>query len=82
MPTRKLYECVKQKAYSFMFIGCVVTFNVENMRYGSSPLITILFENKIYKFCDPDWDVVNKQLDTLYFVIKEKHDRETNANHR
>ncbi len=81
MPRAILYETVKQQTFGFLFVGCAIKFDIESMEYGASALISIIYENKIYKFSDPDWDVVSKQLTSLYFKIKEQYERETNTNH-
>lgn len=76
MTTSSLYETVKQQTNSFMYIGCASKFKVEGIENHTKPLVTILNGKKIYKFCDPDWSVVSKQLNTLYFKLKEKYERE------
>ena len=72
MPTANQYETVKQQTLSFLILGCQVKFDIERCIYGTQPLIIIFHNAKQYRFCDPDWDIVSKQLNKLYFTLKEK----------
>ncbi len=71
MPTHNQYETIKQQTLSFKPLGCLVKFEMEK-EYNPSAMVTIIHNNKPYKFNDPDWDVVSSQLNKLYFTIKEK----------
>ncbi len=71
MPTAFQYETVKQQTLSFLTIGCQIKFDMEK-GYNPRPLVTIFHHQKRYKFSDPDWNIVSRQLNKLYFTIKEK----------
>ncbi len=73
MPTKAQYEIVEQQVNSFESIGCVTTFEMQGFLNDAAPQIVIFAPNKkIYKFSDPDWDVVSKQLAILYMKIRGK----------
>ena len=71
MPTLNQYETIKQQVLSFTPLGCLVKFEMEH-DYHPAPRVLIIHENKSYRFCDPDWDIVSRQLNKLYFTIKGK----------
>ena len=73
MPNIYLYETVKQQVLSFLtFENTMVKFSVSGMFCGDYPIILILHANKSYRFSDPDWNVVSRQLNKLYFTLKAK----------
>jgi hypothetical protein len=71
MPTSIQYEIVKQQVNSFSIFPNVITrFDISDRTNGYSPKIFILYKNKSYRFSDPDWDIVSKQLTALWVKIK------------
>jgi len=85
MPTATQYEIVKQQCKSFEPLGCIVKFEMQPLLQKAAPKILIVNDVKSYRFCDPDWDVVSKQLNTLYFKIRsnnEKNGEPTNTAER
>lgn len=76
MPTHNEYETIKQQVLSFTQLHCLIKFDVEK-GYKPGAFIAIIHNHKIYKFSDPDWKVISRQLNKLYFTIKGKNERDT-----
>lgn len=66
MPTSTQYEIVKQQCKSFEALGFPANFRMQPMLQGAAPAIRIEGYFKQWNFCDPDWDVVSRQLAELY----------------
>jgi hypothetical protein len=71
MPTSRQYETAKQQANSFRALNYTVTFEMQSMANGAAPKIIITKGIKTWKFSEPDWDVVIKQLAQLYKTRKQ-----------
>lgn len=71
MPTATQYEIVKQQCMSFEAIGYSTIFKMQSMARQAAPKIVIEGYLKQWRFCDPDWDVVSKQLAELYKNVKK-----------
>lgn len=76
MPNNIEYEIVKQQCKSFEKLGHHALLEIQPLSEGFAPNVTIKYYQegtyayKIYKFADPDWHVVIKQLATLYKRLK------------
>ena len=73
MPTGIQYQIVKKQVESFRHLNCDVIFEIQPMSKVAAPKIVIYTPKKCYKFSDPDWDIVSRQLATLYIRIKNEH---------
>lgn len=65
-PTQNQIADIKQKCQSFIKKGYLVYFGIAPKEYGSYPVVRIKDEHKEWNFCDPNWDIVSKQLHTLF----------------
>lgn len=73
MTNQYLYETVKQQVLSFLsFENTLVKFSVSGMFCDDHAIILIVHGYRSYRFCDPDWNVVSRQLNKLYFTLKAK----------
>lgn len=73
MPTQIQYDTVKQQVMSFEgFSETLVRFNMGTEQEGAIPIVLICYKGKIRKFCDPDWEIVIKQLAYYYMRVKKK----------
>jgi hypothetical protein len=71
MPTSLEYEIVKQQCNSFKDRGWIVKFDMGMEAEGAIPKIKIWKSaNKSWRFCDPDWSVVSRQLAKLYMMTR------------
>ena len=73
MPTAIQYETVKQQCKSFEMLGYPVTFKMQSMQQGAAPLIKIDAFFKRWHFCEPDWNIVIKQLACLYKHLTKEY---------
>ncbi len=71
MPTSQQYEIVKQQCNAFESIGFPSVFSMQDRTQEAAPQIVIDGLNKSWRFCDPDWNVVSKQLSELYKNVKK-----------
>lgn len=71
MPTATQYEIVKQQCKSFQALGMSVSFDMQPRAQDAAPKILIDNFIKQWRFCDPDWDVVSRQLAELYKNVKK-----------
>ncbi len=81
MPTLLEYNIVKQQIFSYEMLGYVTAFNVG--RYPNpDPMIEIInpFDNKSWRFCDPDWGIVSQQLGCLYKTLKVNNEKNKKPN--
>ena len=77
MPTAIQYEIVKQQCLSFDAAGYPTIFRMQPMSKNAAPAIKIESYFKQWHFCDPDWDIVSKQLACLYkFLTKDLNKNE------
>ena len=61
------HELARQQCNAFEERGCIVDFAIRSTGREPEPMIMIItLDNKSYHFCDPDWEVVNRQLTQLY----------------
>jgi hypothetical protein len=74
MVSENLYLLVKSQCQKFRSLGYHVDFQMSTLPNDPSPVITIqsFTPKKIWKFNDPDWGVVSKQLNELYKNINKK----------
>jgi hypothetical protein len=72
MPTSTQYEIVKSQVESFKPLGWFGGLEIQSMSNEAAPKILLYNTKKSYRFCDPDWDIVSKQLSTLYMNLKGK----------
>lgn len=70
MPTHIQYQIVKQQTLAFNELGCVTRFDMQSYECSAAPLVVIAHPKKSWRFSDPDWDVVSRQLATLYRNIR------------
>ena len=70
MPTSIHYETAEQQTKSFEELGCTVIFSMQSSLKDAAPAIIINRRGKVWKFCDPDWDVVIRQMAQLYKFLK------------
>lgn len=68
MPSLTEYELIKQQTLSFQMIGCTHEFRV--LKGDPCVVLYHIKSGKLYHFSDPDWDVVSKQLATLYQTLR------------
>lgn len=73
MPTSIEYETAKQQVNSFMVIGCMTKFEMQSASKEAAPAIEIHRDGKVWKFSDPDWNVVIMQMAKLYKILRGKH---------
>jgi hypothetical protein len=66
MPTSTQYEIVKQQCRAFEQAGYPASFRMQPLQNGAAPAIKIEGYFKQWHFCDPDWNVVSRQLAELY----------------
>ena len=66
MPTENQYQTVKQQCKSFENMGYPTSFKMQSLQQGAAPAIKIDAFFKKWHFCEPDWDIVIKQLACLY----------------
>lgn len=67
-PTALQYEIIKQQCNSFEFLGCWAILSAKK-----DYLVTIvLTKNKVYRFSDPDYNVISMQLSKLFNTLKNK----------
>ena len=71
MPTSTQYEVVKQQCKSFDAMGYPTKFQIQGLAQGAAPAIKIEGYSKQWHFCDPDWDIVSRQLAELYKNVKK-----------
>ena len=64
-PTAEQLELTKWHCAVLKAAGCIVRLDWTNDIWGKTAKIIVLRNGKTYRFCDPDWDVVNKQLTCL-----------------
>ncbi len=64
-PTSHQFELAQWHCAVLRAAGCIVTLDKIKYILGYAPRIIIFRRQKLYKFADPDWDVVNKQLACL-----------------
>ena len=62
-----ILEVIKQQCFSFESLGAYVDFKIHKSRLS----IFIARNQKIYKFSDPDLNVVSMQLAKLYTTFKK-----------
>lgn len=67
------YETVKQQCNAFKEIGFFVSFQFQDKDKYGEPKIYLLFKNKSWRFCDPDWNVIIFQLANLYLTKIKSH---------
>ena len=67
-PTKAQMEVTKWRCAVLSAAGCLVQLSSKKDVFGKSPKICVFRDGKCYKFADPDWDVVNKQLGCLVNV--------------
>lgn len=72
MPTSTQYEVVKQQCLAFSAIGYPTRFEMQPHAKDAAPKILVDGLRKSWRFCDPDWDVVSKQLAELYKNVRAK----------
>jgi len=72
MPMANQYETVKQQCNAFRERGYHVLFDMQDMAHDAAPKVLIVSHIKTWRFCDPDWDVVTRQLATLYMKLKQR----------
>jgi len=70
MPTQTQYEVVKQQVNAFEAAGYPASFKMQGLAQGAAPAIKIEGYFKQWHFCDPDWEVVSRQLAELYKNVK------------
>lgn len=70
MPTQHQYETVKQQCLAFESIGFKTELRTLGLKDEASPAVTVNLSGKIYKFSDPDWNIVITQLACLYKNIQ------------
>lgn len=73
MPTQIQIETVKQQVRSFLPMGYLGDLAISSQREGHKPRAYVKRGLKIWKFADPDWDVVIKQLACFYQTVKTKN---------
>lgn len=64
-PTQKQIDSIDMLCRSFLKKGFAVYFGIAPQQYGSYPFVRIKKNKKEWNFCDPNWDVVRKQLEML-----------------
>ena len=64
-PTLEQLELTKWRCDVLRASGCLVRQDCVTDIWGKSAKIIILRNAKMYRFSDPDWDVVNKQLSCM-----------------
>ena len=74
MPTQTQYNIVKNQVKSFETMGFISSFEMQSIENEAAPKVFLMNKSdlKIYKFCDPDWNIVSMQLSTLY----KKHSKQ------
>ena len=70
MPTATQYEIVKQQCKAFENAGYPTKFQMQPLAQNAAPKIVIEGYFKQWHFCDPDWEVVSRQLAELYKNVK------------
>lgn len=73
MPTISQYRTVEQQCKSLEIFGYKFNMDIELTTLGAIPKIILWNRCKSYRFSDPDWDVVIKQISHLYCFMKQKH---------
>ena len=72
MPSKTQYDIVKQQCNSMIDLGYPTRFEMQPQSQNAAPKILVDGFVKSWRFSDPDWDVVSKQLATLYVNLKRK----------
>jgi hypothetical protein len=72
MPTATQYEIVKHQCRSFDEAGYPTVFKIQPLTNGAAPAIKVEGYFKQWRFCDPDWNVVSRQLAELYKNVTKK----------
>lgn len=73
-----ILEVIKQQCYSFESLGAYAEYKI----YRSRLSIFIAINKKIYKFSDPDLNVVSMQLSKLFLFLKgKKNNQSKNDSH-
>jgi len=70
IPTCNQCETIKQQIKSFNDIGCLTSFFIVGGADYAEPTIKIEKNFKIWKFSDPDLNVIISQLACLYQFLK------------
>ena len=68
IPSNSQFERAKMLCAILRGIGHDVSFKTKGSFEKQQATITVIVDSKLYRFSDPDWDVVNKQLKTLVNV--------------
>lgn len=72
---------VKILCIEFIKIGCFARLKIAKDRlFFGDPQIYIEYNNKTFRFSDPDWNVVKKQLKTLLGKIKNEKNSKNEIN--
>lgn len=66
MPSPTQYDTVKQQCNSFKEKGYLVSFEMQGVIHDAAPKVLLIKDDRSWRFCDPDWDVVIRQLSRLY----------------
>ncbi len=64
-PTADQFEITKWRCAILEAAGCDVIVGTRKDILGETAAIIIFKDGKRYKFSDPDWNIVNKQLGCL-----------------
>ncbi len=75
MPTIQQYEIVKQQVNSFQTLGLKSKLDITLQTEGVFPKIIIHSDKnkKSWRFSDPDWNILSRQLSTLFLTLKHEH---------
>jgi len=60
------YEVVKQQVNSFKELGYLAILDIQPQQQDGAPHVVLVRSDEHYKFSDPDWFVVSRQLAELY----------------
>jgi hypothetical protein len=65
LPTDYQFERAKFLCRCLAESGHAVSFKTMGNFSEQLPMITVIANRKVYKFADPNWDTVNKQLQQM-----------------
>lgn len=70
------YITVKKQVESFADFNFKTEFDFQENPNIGCPKVVIVSSEKMWRFCDPDWNVVISQLSELYKNVKKNRKSE------
>ena len=72
MPSKTQYDIVTQQCNAMTEMGYPTKIRMSTAVRNPHPIIVVDGFTKSWRFSDPDWDVVSRQLAQLYITLKKR----------